>query len=89
MAQEVEITRSKSKKVEMVIQQLGSLPTLPAVAARLLQLTVRSDTQAQEVVQLIESDPSLATKIITLAMRANRVLQGTSVSLSKAVVMLV
>ncbi|MCK4627896.1 MAG: HDOD domain-containing protein [Sedimentisphaerales bacterium] len=79
---------SQSKKIELIVQQLNSLPTLPAVAARLLQITVRSDTQANEVVSLIESDPSLASRIITLATRANMGISRSTASLSKAVVLL-
>jgi len=41
MNPEQENSRSKSKKIELIIQQLNSLPTLPAIAARLLQLTVK------------------------------------------------
>ena len=88
MSQEHEITRSKSKKIELIIQQLNSLPTLPAVAARLLQVTVRSDTQAAEVVNLIESDPSLASKIISLSTRASQGISKKSISVGKAVVLL-
>jgi len=79
---------SKSKKIELVIQQLNGLPTLPAVAARLLQLTVKSDTQANEVVRLIESDPSLASKIVSLTTKASVGISKNAASLSKAVVML-
>ncbi len=75
---------SKSKKIALVLQQINSLPTLPAVATRLLHLTMRNDTQADEVVRLIESDPALASKIITIANRASRV----TTSLKKAVVLL-
>ncbi len=79
---------SKSKKIELVIQQLNTLPTLPSVAARLLQITVRSDTQATEVVQLIESDPALASRIIALATRASTGVSKRAATLSKAVVLL-
>ncbi len=88
MSQENEQSRSKSKKIELIIQQLNSLPTLSAVAARLLQITVRSDTQAAEVVSLIESDPSLASKIIALSTRASRGVSNKSISVNKAVVLL-
>jgi len=88
MNEELENKRSKSKKIELIIQQLNGLPTLPAVAARLLQITVRSDTQAHEVVQLIESDPALASRIITMATRAGTGIKRQSASLSKAVVLL-
>jgi putative nucleotidyltransferase with HDIG domain len=83
-----EMDRSKSKKVELIIQQLNSLPTLPAVAARLLQLTVKQNTQAADIVQLIESDQALASKIIMMATRTNRCMSRRSASVSKAVVSL-
>ena len=79
---------AKGKRVELIIHQLNSLPTLPAVAARLLQITVRSDTQAQEVVQLIESDPALSSKIIALSTRAGTGISKRTASVGKAVVML-
>lgn len=88
MNQELETRRNKGKKIELIIQQLDSLPTLPAVAARLLQITVRNDTQAEEVVRLIESDPALASRIMALATRANTGVRRQAVSLSKAVVLL-
>lgn len=88
MSEELENKRSKSKKIELIIQQLNGLPTLPAVAARLLQITVRNDTQAHEVVQLIESDPALASRIITMSTRAGTGIKKQSASLSKAVVLL-
>ncbi len=83
-----ETNHTKGKKVELIIQQLQSLPTLPSVAARLLQITVNTRTQAQEVVELIKSDQSLASKIIRLTTRADKGIRPGSVSLSKAVVML-
>ncbi|MBI9017451.1 MAG: HDOD domain-containing protein [Phycisphaerae bacterium] len=88
MNQELQIQRAKSRKIELVLHQLNSLPTLPTVATRLLQLTVRSDTQAHQIVELIESDPSLASKIIALATSASTGVSKSSASLSKAVVLL-
>lgn len=88
MIQEPETTRSKTKKIELILHQLNSLPTLPAVAAQLLQITVRSDTQAEEVVRLIESDPSLASRLIALASHAGRGVRRQSATISKAVVLL-
>ncbi len=79
----------KSKRVELILQQLSSLPTLPAVAARLLQITVKSTTQADEVIKLIESDPSLSSKIIALSTQASKDVNRKQVSsVSKAVVLL-
>lgn len=80
--------QANRKRIELILHQLNSLPTLPAVAAQLLQLTVKSNTQADEVVKLIESDPSLASKIIALATRSNTGIRKETASVSKAVVML-
>jgi len=88
MAQQQLTSRSKSKRVELILQQLNSLPTLPAVAARLLRITSRSSTQASEVVRLIESDPSLASRIMTLVTRGPSRLRPRTASISKAVVLL-
>jgi putative nucleotidyltransferase with HDIG domain len=89
MSQEQQSNRIKSKKVELILQQLGNLPTLPAVATRLLQLTVQSTTHADEVIQLIESDPSLASKIITLTTQMTKNTNRQVVtSVSKAVILL-
>lgn len=80
---------SKSKKIELILQQLNSLPTLPAVAARLLQITVQSDTQADEVTNLIQSDPALSAKIIALAAQSSKqVNRQIPASVGKAVMML-
>jgi len=84
----VQLKQSKTKKIELVLQQINTLPTLPSIAARLLHITVKSDTQAKEVVALIESDPSLAGKIISLATSASTGINRHSASLSKAVVLL-
>ena len=77
---------SKSKKIELVLSQLDSLPTLPAVAARLLRITVKSETESQEVISLIEMDPSLTGKIIAMSTRAyDAVSTRQTASLPKAV----
>ena len=85
---EEQLRKSKNKKIELVLHQLTSLPTLPAIAVRLLELTIQDDTQANEVVKLIESDPSLASKIISLATNASTGISRNNASLSKAVVLL-
>jgi len=78
----------KAKRVELIIAQLDSLPTLPAVAARLLQVTTDGDTHAKQVTQLIESDQSLTAKILSLVRRAS-VGAGSSVStVDRAVVLM-
>ncbi|MBN1435615.1 MAG: HDOD domain-containing protein [Sedimentisphaerales bacterium] len=88
MSESQQSEQAKSKRIELILQQLNMLPTLPAVAARLLQVTVRSNSQASEVVRLIESDASLASKIVSMATRGGTGLKRQAVSVSKAVVLL-
>jgi len=72
MNQQIEKLSTSGKKIELILQQLNSLPTLPAIAAKLLQITSQSTTQADEVIQLIESDPALSTKIISLTSKMSK-----------------
>src|SRR5882757_7718060 len=51
----------REKRVELILQQLEELPTLPAVAIRVLEATSADDTSARDVVALIASDQSLTT----------------------------
>ncbi|MCH9022832.1 MAG: HDOD domain-containing protein, partial [Planctomycetes bacterium] len=79
----------KGKKVELILEQLNCLPTLPSVASRLLQITSQTNTQAEEVVALIESDQSLSSKILFLTTQVSREVNRKAVSsVSKAVVLL-
>jgi putative nucleotidyltransferase with HDIG domain len=55
------------ERIERVIGQLESLPTLPSVATRLLRLTADSSTaSARAVSQIIESDQALTARILRL-----------------------
>lgn len=53
-----------AKNVELILQQLDSLPTLGVTAVRILQLTSDDESQVRDIVSLISSDPSLAAKVI-------------------------
>lgn len=55
-----------ARRIELILQQLEALPTLGAVAVRLLDLTSDDTSQARDVIKLIESDPSLSAKVIRL-----------------------
>jgi putative nucleotidyltransferase with HDIG domain len=55
---------------ELVLAHLDTLPTLPAVAVRLLQVTAASDSDAQDVVKLLKGDQSLTARILSVAASA-------------------
>jgi putative nucleotidyltransferase with HDIG domain len=80
---------ARANRVELILSQLESLPTLPAVAVRLIQLTVDRHTGAKQVINLIESDPSLTAKILKLARRADSGIRPEAArTVERAVVML-
>lgn len=78
----------KEKRVELVLQQLEELPTLPAVALRVLEATSSEESSAKEVIALIESDPSLTTRVLKLVHRADLGVRAEVNSVDRAVVLL-
>jgi len=79
---------AKEKRVELILQQLEQLPTLPAVALRVLEATGREDSSARQVVDLISSDPSLTAKILRLVHRAGNGVRLEVNTVDRAVVLL-
>ncbi|HEX8913209.1 MAG TPA: HDOD domain-containing protein [Humisphaera sp.] len=78
----------RDKRVELTLQQLEELPTLPAVAVRVLQATSDDGSSAADVVRLIGSDPSLTARILQLTRRADRGVRDEVATIDRAVVLL-
>ena len=78
----------KEKRVELVLQQLDELPTLPTVAVRLLELTADDRSSVDEVVSLVSSDPALTARILQLVHRSDLGVRGEISSVHRAVVLL-
>jgi len=78
----------KGQQVELILRQLESLPTLPVVATRLLNLTTSSRSEAREVIQLIQADQALTAKILSLGGRANVAVPKEARTVEKVVLML-
>ncbi len=78
----------REKRVELILQQLDELPTLPAVAVRVLEVTGSESSDAKEVVRLIESDPALTARILQLVHRADVGVHGEVSTVERAVVLL-
>lgn len=76
------------RRVELILQQLDALPTLSPIAVRLLDLTAAKDTEAKDVIQLIGSDPALASKVLKLCRCHPRGRALSVTSLDRAVVLL-
>lgn len=78
----------KEKRVELVLGQLEELPTLPALAIRVIEATGRDGASAQEVCKLIASDPAMTARILRLVNRADVGVRNEVSSVERAVVLL-
>lgn len=79
-------TSGESAQVELILAQIDALPTLSPVAVQLLQLALDDRTRARDLARLIESDPSLSSRILAMVRRADRSVETDSIE--RAVVML-
>ena len=75
-------------RVELVLSQLDALPTLSPVATRLLSISADDEVQLDEIVGLIEADPTLAGKILGLCRRAGLAMSERVTTVKHAAVML-
>lgn len=77
-----------SRRTELVLRELEQLPTLPAVASKLLQMGANEDVDVKEVCRVIESDPSLTIRLLSLCKRAAYRTRNPITTVEMAVVML-
>ena len=61
----------KVRKVQLIVDQVDSLPTLPVVATRVLALATSDQTSVRDLSDIIESDPSLTSRILALVNSAS------------------
>src|SRR5688500_13525410 len=78
----------REKRVELILQQLEELPTLPAVAVKVLEATADNTSSTGDVVRLIASDPALTARILQLVHRADLGVRGEVNSIDRAVMLL-
>lgn len=78
----------KPQRIELILRQLDTLPTLPSVATRLLQLTSDDSSDTQEVIDLVSSDPALTAKIISQCSSADKGVRKEILTIEKAVKLL-
>ncbi len=79
--------QTRVRQIELILQQVESLPTLSPIATRLLQVSSPADADLDEIVRLIESDPSLTARILGLCRRADRPVLERITTVRRAVVM--
>jgi putative nucleotidyltransferase with HDIG domain len=79
------VAKAVETSPDLVLSHLDSLPTLPAVALRLLQVTAWEDSDARDVIRLLRTDQSLTAKILSVAGSAAIAAREPVTTLEKAV----
>jgi signal transduction histidine kinase/HD-like signal output (HDOD) protein len=83
-----EAAGARARQVELILSQLDALPTLSSVATRVMALTSSDDSSGEQIGTLIESDPALSARILSLCRRASVAMPAGITTVRKAVVML-
>ena len=79
---------SSRERVELILRQIDQLPTLSAVATRLLEVTASDDSSAQDAIELIESDASLTAMVLKMTRSAELGVSGKGMTVERAVPLL-
>lgn len=72
-------------RVDFILQQLDALPTLNAVAVRVIELATAEEFHAGEVIELISADPALASRVLKLCRCTDRVRAKAITTIERAV----
>jgi len=80
--------RARARRVELILSELESLPTLNAVAVRILELTTDVESDAREVVELVASDPALSARVLALCRCHERGRASDVTTVERAVLLL-
>lgn len=78
----------RARQVDLILQRVESLPTLGPVATRLMTIAADDEAELDEIVRLIESDPALTGRILSLCSRADLGVARNITTVRRAVVML-
>lgn len=79
---------TRADRVELVLQQVETLPTLSPIALRLLRLSSADNADLKEIVTLVEADAALTGRLLSLCRRSVTGLGDAIVTVERAVVML-
>jgi len=79
---------SKTRRLELILRQIESLPTLPIVATKLLALTTSDQTHARQVIELVSSDQALSARVLAMCRQADMGLRDDVMTIDRAVVLL-
>ena len=80
--------RADTRRIELILERLESLPTLSAVAQKLMNAGSHDDVDIAELSRLIEADPSLTGKVLSMCRSAEKGLGDKITSVQRAITLL-
>lgn len=83
-----QMTEVSPRQVEMILAGVDRLPTLPAVATKLLAIGSEEEFDLDEAISLIETDPALSATILALCKASDKGLGDKITTVRRAVIML-
>lgn len=81
-------TPPSHRQIDLILQSLDELPTLSPVAVRLLKITGAHDADFEQIIKLIETDPALSAKVLSLVRKAGVGAARAVTTVKRAAVML-
>jgi HD-like signal output (HDOD) protein len=78
----------ENDKYQRIVENLKQLPSLPAVATKLMQIVNSPESSADDAAALIERDPALTSTVIRMANSAFYGMPRSTSTVSSAVVIL-
>lgn len=79
---------ARARQVELILEQIEGLPTLSTVGTRLLQLGAAHEVKIDDVVKILETDPALSMRMLSLCRRADKGIREPIKTVKRAVLML-
>ena len=76
------------EEISQVLREIKTLPTLPDVAARVMQLSEDPEVSPKAVAEAVERDPAIATRLLKLVNSPYFGVRGTITSIQQALVFL-
>lgn len=76
------------EEIAAILREVKNLPTLPDVAARVLELSEDPDVSPRTLADTVERDPAIATRLLKLVNSPYFGIRGTVVSIHQALVFL-
>jgi signal transduction histidine kinase/HD-like signal output (HDOD) protein len=73
---------------KLILEEIDALPTISPVAMRVLEITGTSDADIRRIIRLVESDPSLTARLLSLCRKASVVTAHTVETVERAVILL-